>query len=566
MKTRTLFVNVLMSFFLILVTTFVHAQVPQLLNYQGKLVKADGKAEDGTFTMVFSIYSTETGGTALWSETQNAVTVSKGIFNVLLNVPGNIFTTSGERFLGIKVGDGAEMTPRFRLTSVPYAQRTAEADGVADNAITNPKIANNAVTSNKIQDGEVKTDDLATNAVTAAKIASGQVVKGINNLKDNVTLTAGSNISITSSGSTLTIAAQGVGTGDITAVNAGNGLTGGSQTADATLHVGQGNGITVSTDAVALNTSYTDSRYVNEGQANSVTSSMITDNTITGSDISSSTSLSVYSLTASNSVKTGTPSTTSGTGDIVADDDLYADDIISAGSSIYGNSASFGSSTRGDGSVYIYESDGTLVTMVATNTAGGGYFELNSGDGSEAIRLTTSGTGSTERGYLAVKDGAGTEQAGVYVNSSGQGIVWGDTKNFRVANPQQPGTEIWYACPEGPEAAAYIRGTATLVNGRGVVNFPDHFSSVANSEGMTVHLTPLSGSSKGLAVIEKSNRGITVVELNNGNGNYDFDYMVMAVRKGHENYKVIRTLSESEALIINKAVKTEKSPPTEEEK
>lgn len=46
----------------------------------------------------------------------------------------------------------------------------------------------------------------------------------------------------------------GAGAGDITAVIAGSGLTGGSFTGTATLNVGAGNGISVSADAVSLNT------------------------------------------------------------------------------------------------------------------------------------------------------------------------------------------------------------------------------------------------------------------------------------------------------------------------
>lgn len=46
-------------------------------------------------------------------------------------------------------------------------------------------------------------------------------------------------------------------TGDITGVTAGNGLTGGATSGTATLNVGAGSGITVSADAVAVNTTYT---------------------------------------------------------------------------------------------------------------------------------------------------------------------------------------------------------------------------------------------------------------------------------------------------------------------
>jgi hypothetical protein len=128
----------------------------------------------------------------------------------------------------------------------------------------------------------------------------------------------------------------------------------------------------------------------------------------------------------------------------------------------------------------------------------------------------------------------------VEVNASGQGIVWGDVKSFRVANPNEPGTDIWYSCLEGPEAAAYVRGTGHLVNGRASVSLPDHFTAVASSKGITVQVTPLSGESKGLAVVEKGTEKFAVRELNNGNGTYDFDFMVTAVRKGHEDYQVIR--------------------------
>ena len=69
----------------------------------------------------------------------------------------------------------------------------------------------------------------------------------------------------------------------------------------------------------------------------------------------------------------------------------------------------------------------------------------------------------------------------------------------------------------------------------------EHFSQVTSGTGITVNLTPLSADSEGLAVTEKTTSQITVSELRNGSGNYQFDYTVFAVRRGYENFTVVRS-------------------------
>ncbi len=49
-------------------------------------------------------------------------------------------------------------------------------------------------------------DKIVDGAVTESKIAAGQVVKSLNGLTDTLTLSAGTNVTITPSGNTLTIA------------------------------------------------------------------------------------------------------------------------------------------------------------------------------------------------------------------------------------------------------------------------------------------------------------------------------------------------------------------------
>jgi len=81
MKTKMMMVGG--AFITFFIAASLNAQAPQFLNYQGKLTNNDGTAAAGSFAMTFSIYSTKSGGTALWTETQN-VTVTNGVFNVLL--------------------------------------------------------------------------------------------------------------------------------------------------------------------------------------------------------------------------------------------------------------------------------------------------------------------------------------------------------------------------------------------------------------------------------------------------------------------------------------------------
>lgn len=108
------------------------AQVPKLINYQGKLTTPQGTPLDTTVSMLFSIYSDSTSGDPLWIETQPSIKVDKSIFNVLLGsvneIPESVFT-GAIRYMGVKVGDDPEMTPRKSIVSVGYAYNSDKVDG-----------------------------------------------------------------------------------------------------------------------------------------------------------------------------------------------------------------------------------------------------------------------------------------------------------------------------------------------------------------------------------------------------------------------------------------------------
>ena len=161
--------------------------------------------------------------------------------------------------------------------------------------------------------------------------------------------------------------------------------------------------------------------------------------------------------------------------------------------------------------------------------------------------------------YCASNDGHGVL---ALTNGSGSTTVYLDgsdgTKSFVTEHPNDENKSIVYACLEGPEAAAYTRGTIDLVNGEVWVSFEEHFSLIINSNTMTVQITPLSAESNGLAVTEKNQNGFRIKELNNGKGNYKVDYFVQAVRKGHEDFQPVRNKSEMEIYNLEEPPKEQK--------
>jgi hypothetical protein len=151
-------------------------------------------------------------------------------------------------------------------------------------------------------------------------------------------------------------------------------------------------------------------------------------------------------------------------------------------------------------------------------------------------------TYGVNRGSVYVfKGDRNAPEAGIEVDNLGRGVVFGDVKNFVEPHPLDASKEIVYASLEGPEAAMYTRGTGTLIDGKATIEVPEHFRLMAVENSMTVLITPLSIKSKGLAVTDKSlERGLVVEELMEGAGSYDFDWEIRCIRKGFEDYQVVR--------------------------
>lgn len=122
------------------------AEIPRLINYQGRLTDKTGKPLEGVHKLTFGIYDAKTAGTLLWEEIYDStlqgargVVIQKGIFNVLLGELNNGNGTyknlkdlafDKPYFLEIKVDKDEPLEPRQQIAAAGYAIRAERADWV----------------------------------------------------------------------------------------------------------------------------------------------------------------------------------------------------------------------------------------------------------------------------------------------------------------------------------------------------------------------------------------------------------------------------------------------------
>lgn len=102
------------------------AEIPGMINYQGRLTDNVGQSLTGSLNLTFAIFADTTGISQIWTETQNNVAVTDGLFNVTLGavtpIPLNAFT-GPVCYLGVAVDGGAFLRPFRPMASTPYAFR-----------------------------------------------------------------------------------------------------------------------------------------------------------------------------------------------------------------------------------------------------------------------------------------------------------------------------------------------------------------------------------------------------------------------------------------------------------
>lgn len=116
--------NILQFLSIALFCFFAQAMFAQAnLSVQGTIQKSTGATvDDGEYSLKFKLYTTESGGTPVWEETQDNVQITGGVYSVTLGTVEPLTAAFDQTYyLGITVGSGAELSPRARLTSSPYA-------------------------------------------------------------------------------------------------------------------------------------------------------------------------------------------------------------------------------------------------------------------------------------------------------------------------------------------------------------------------------------------------------------------------------------------------------------
>lgn len=97
--------------------------VPQRINFQGRLTDANNNPLTGNYSFSFKLYNVQTGGTELWFESKT-LTVTNGYYTTNLGdahpIPYSVFTSTGFLWLEVGVG-GVTLTPRQRIVSNGYA-------------------------------------------------------------------------------------------------------------------------------------------------------------------------------------------------------------------------------------------------------------------------------------------------------------------------------------------------------------------------------------------------------------------------------------------------------------
>jgi hypothetical protein len=520
------------------------AEVPRTIAYQGVLTNEAGSAvSDGDYSMTFSLHDVESGGAALWRETHPAVPVNKGIFNVVLgSLTPMLPPFDVPYWLGIRVADGTELSPRMRLASAAYSIRAENANRVNDIPASATATANALfplgldakfpasvlpaglppgahasthndggsdeinVTSALIQNGTIIAEDLANGSVTSPKLAPPIALEATSSMP----VFAGSN--------------YGSGHGTYFQAGSGSGVVG------------------VSTNGIGIygssQNNYGISGYTNAGTVG-----------VMGQSLNAGYGLFGFGYDAG----------------------AYCISDVSGGNGIVGvcypgpySYGVWGMSDAGYGVV-----GGGSTGVFGESSADGGQAVYGHGSGSNTEGVL--GVSEMNIGVYGISNGSSGNNFGVWgQNNVGTGVVGSSTSGTAVLAfgtfvatgtksaevKLDDGTPIRLFSEEATEVFFSDYGSAALSGGYARVELdPAFLQTVTIDEKHPMKVfVQLEGDCRGVFVANKSATGFDVVELQGGASSAPFSYRVVCKRKHYEDERL--ATAEQEAVYNKRMMET----------
>jgi len=354
---------------------------------------------------------------------------------------------------------------------------------------------------------------------------SSEVVNSLNSLSGNLTLAAGSNITITPSGSTLTIASSGTSTISHDATLTGSGTT--SSPLGIAIPVSLAGtsgsaliqGVNASGDGVVGTSSTGDGVNGNSTSANK--SGVYGANTVKGG-------FGVFGRNSADGssgflgeVGFGAGGTSASPANGTAG--VYGVSQVPAGIGTVDAAGVWGDSFAGDGMVATSNQNNGIVAVTADslNQFNAGAFIDNQNPNAGDVVVQTFGESI---GGSCVIDTLGN----LFCSGSKSAVVPVENNSKKVA---------MYAI-ESPQNWFEDFGSGQLTNGSASINLEAIFGETVDTNvKYHVYLTP-NGDCKGLYVTAKTPTSFEVHELGQGTSNIAFDYRIVAMRKGYEQIRM----------------------------
>jgi hypothetical protein len=135
------------------------AEIPSLINYQGRMLDHHGNLVSSNVTVSIGIYTNPTLGQAVYTENVGTVAVNNGVYSLMFGTNKaaimDVFKNP-ETWLEVSV-NGIKVLPRQRLVAVPYAIRSGEVAAITSNTV----FESNVIPSDAIASGAIGQDQLA---------------------------------------------------------------------------------------------------------------------------------------------------------------------------------------------------------------------------------------------------------------------------------------------------------------------------------------------------------------------------------------------------------------------